>query len=254
MNYPILKSGAVAQYPLSRRTRHHILQTETPGGQVKRIHGGRTAEVGWTIQYEDLTDAEAGALELLFEASGGGLQTFRFVDPLANLLRSSGDLNAEVWSRAGVTAAAVEGEPGTFVVTNGAQAEAMVWQSVGAVPGMTVCFSCEVGGLPGAEVKLRCAGQESLVRLTPQWQRVWVAGVAAGEDVVCGVAVPAAASVVVRRLQAENQMAPTEYKSGDPDGGVHQVRFEAGGLETEITGKDRNAMVVRLRGRRGSLA
>ncbi|MBI4890733.1 MAG: hypothetical protein HY821_08925, partial [Acidobacteria bacterium] len=126
--------------------------------------------------------------------------------------------------------------------------------SVGTVPGMSVCFCCEVGGLPGAEAAIRCGSEVVQVRLSPQWQRVWVTSVANGEDVVCGLTVPAAGSVTVRRLQAENQMEPTAYKSGDPDGGVYLARFDAGGLETETTGPDRNTMVVRLRGRRGSLA
>ncbi|MBI4893441.1 MAG: hypothetical protein HY821_22660, partial [Acidobacteria bacterium] len=124
MNYPILKSGAAAQYPLSRRTRHHIVSTETPGGHVKRIQGGRTPEMGWTIRYEDLTDAEAGALEALYGASGGGLNSFRFVDPLANLLRLSDDLLGGVWNQGGNSVAAIEQEPGSFTVSNGTQADA----------------------------------------------------------------------------------------------------------------------------------
>lgn len=255
MVYPILRSGVAVQYPLRRRTRHHILSSRTPGGHVARIRGGSEPEVGWELRYEDLTDQEAQALEDLFVASGGGLQSFTFVDPLANLLLWSEDLGAGTWQKTGLTVVAfAEGGEACFRLTNASAAAARLEQWL-ALGGGQICMSCELRGALGTAVTLRAGSGVQTFVAEPGWQLRWAAGEAAsGGSTACGVEVPAGGVVEVRRLQAETQASPSAYRASQERGGIYEARFDQDGLRVVADGPDRNRVVVRLRSRAGSAA
>ena len=254
MVYPNLRSGVAAQYPLRRRTRHHIVSSRTPGGYVSRIRGISEPEIGWELRYEDLTDLEAQALEDLFAASGGGLESFTFVDPMANLLRWSEDLSSEAWQKTGlqVDPFAEGGEP-CFRLTNASQAPAALQQQI-ALPGGKVCMSCDARWASGAELQMLAGESSAALALEANWQRGWAEGDArAGGSTACGVVVPPGTVVEVRRLQAEVQLVPSAYRANYDRSGVYPAtRFDMGGLRIVAEGPDRNRVVVRLRSRQES--
>ncbi len=254
MIYPNLRSGVAVQYPLRRRTRHHIVSSRTPGGYVSRIRGGSEPEVGWTLRYENLTDAEAQALEDLFTATGGGLESFTFVDPMANLLAWSEDLSAGAWLKTGLLV-----EPFTerglncFRLTNAGQGTAWLEQLL-PLPGGRICMSCEARWAPGGWVYVNAGVGDAMNLLGTNWQLRWATGqAAAGGTSMCGVGVPAGGGVEVRRLQAEVQAIPSAYKTSYERSGIYSsARFDMNGLKIVADGPDRNRAVVRVRARLGS--
>lgn len=256
MVYPVLKSGVEAQYPLRRRTRHYIVSSRTPGGFVSRIRGGSEPELGWELRYKELTDAEARALEDLFAATRGGLESFTFVDPLANLLLWSEDPGAAAWQKSGMGVEPFTEQGVTcFRLTNASQAPAALTQVVN-VPAGRICMSCEAraAGMDYLEVQ---AGLGRRVNpLSGDWEVCWATGDATAPGATsCGVIVQPGGTVEIRKLQTEAQAMPSEYKASYERGGVYeQTRFDMDGLKIIADGPDRNRVVVRLRSRMGSAA
>lgn len=79
--FPLLKTGAVAQYPAQRTQRQATVVHEFVDGQEQRF-----AEYGaplrrWVIRLEHLEDAELFALERFFLEQGGAGGHFEFTDP-----------------------------------------------------------------------------------------------------------------------------------------------------------------------------
>ena len=95
--FPIQVTGATAQFPLMRTRRWRTLETRTPGGHASRGLQPEARRVHWQLDYVDLTDVEAAALAELFEQSRGGLKSFGFVDPLANLMQGSEQIGQGQW-------------------------------------------------------------------------------------------------------------------------------------------------------------
>lgn len=255
MIYPNLRSGVAVQYPLRRRTRHHIVTARTPGGYVSRIRGGSEPEVGWELRYTDLTDAEAQALEDLYTASGGGLESFSFVDPLANLLKWSEDVSASPWTKTGLSVEQFTEDGERCVrLTNAGQAPARLEQQV-AVGSGTVCMSCEARDAAGGQAMVTAGTGTMGYTLQATWKTLWASGEPVGEAAACALVVPAGGMVEVRRLQAEMQVIPSMYKASDERGGVYpEARFDMDGLKLVADGPDRNGAVVRVRSRLRSAA
>ena len=79
--FPVLKTGAVAQYPAERRVRlATVVQEFVDGSQQRfRVRGGALRR--WVIQLGQLDDAELFDLEQFFEEQGGAAGVFTFTDP-----------------------------------------------------------------------------------------------------------------------------------------------------------------------------
>jgi hypothetical protein len=256
MVYPVLKSGVQVQYPLRRRTRHFIVSSRTPGGCLARIRSGREPEVGWELRYEELTDAEAQSLEDLFTATKGGLESFTFVDPLANLLRWSEDPSQAVWQKDGLGVEPfTEGGQACIRLTNASAAPAALAQVVN-LPGGKICMSCEARAAGTMAVELQAGAGRRVNALSGNWRKCWATGEASiAGATTCGVIVQPGGAVEIRKLQAEAQALPTEYKAGYERSGVYeQTRFDMDGLKIIADGPDRNRAVVRLRSRMESAA
>lgn len=250
MYYPIQESGAAAQFPMVRTRRWQTLETQTLGGHVARGLQPEARRVHWQLDYVDLSDAEAGALTDLFEQSQGGLKSFMFVDPLANLIRNSEQMGLTPWSLgSGVSVAASVAEtPAAFRVSNAGQAVSTVGQSLALPAGPEYCLSCWVLGGPGQTVGLRIGGRAVQAATTGGWQRLWLT--AAGESVgatFCALELAAGAVALVHSMQLEVQPAPSGYRAGDADGGVYpETRFEQESLEVVASGPNRNGVRVKL--------
>jgi len=238
--FPILAGGAAVQYPLVRRRTHPLITTQTPGGHVQRGLAGWGSEVEWELEHKELSDAEAGAIEELYNAADGGLQCFAFIDPLANLLRWSEDLTSSVWQKSGVS---VTGQQ----LTNVSGTTASMTQSVELPVNCRCVFSCELRGAGGTQVMLRAGGVAMPVSLTSEWRRSYVTAEAGGTTAF-GIEVPDGVVLEMRAPQAEPQAAPSPYKPSFDRGGVHmETRFVEDSLRVVSTGPDRNALRVVLR-------
>ncbi|QOY89301.1 hypothetical protein [Paludibaculum fermentans] len=242
--YPFLTTGAVAQYPMVRTARRKRVETVSPGGHVSRMLAGGPAEVTWRLEYAELSDSEAGAIEALYAAARGGLMAFTFVDPLANLLAASEDLTTGGWNRDALLNVSVTA-PGEFALSNGSLAAQGVQQGVAMPAGAPCCLSAEV---KGAGVTLSLGGVSRHFAAASGWRRIWVSGFGIGEGTAARLDVDGGGQAMVRGLQLEAQAAPSPYKPTYGPGGVYpQTRFATDGLEVSATGPNRNAVIVILK-------
>jgi len=252
--YPSLSSGAATQYPIVRRTAHDVLLTTTPGGYEQHGLTGRPAQVEWSLEYAEISDAELKAFESFFTTTRGGLESFVFCDPLANLLRWSEDPTNDVWSKSGLTVTAqVSTTTGLSESTliNAEAAECRVAQTLTLPPTALCVFSCELKGQNGMAATLNAAGTTRGVELSGLWHRYWVASeTGAGGNLTVAVGVPSGGTLQMRCPQAELQLAPSSYKLSYGRGGVYsETRFSGTGLRATHTGPNRNSLAVSLTSR-----
>lgn len=248
--YPIQESGSAAQFPIVRTRRWRTLETRTLGGHVARGLQPEARRVQWQLDYVDLSDTEAGALLDLFEQSIGGLKSFVFVDPLANLMRDSERIGQGHWILSGGVSASASGAatPAVFQVTNSSQAAGTLGQSLILPPGRQFTVSCWVLGGAGQTVGLRIGGHLRQVTTAGAWQRVWLT--AAGEGMgstFCALELAAGGVVSVHSIQLEQQPTPSGYRAGSASGGVYlEARFEQESLDVVASGPNRNEVRVKL--------
>jgi hypothetical protein len=81
MNFPLLKTGAVTQYPSSRQRSYDTrVMTFVDGGE-QRFRQRGAALRDWTIRLDLLEEGELKALENFFRAQAGRFEEFTFLDP-----------------------------------------------------------------------------------------------------------------------------------------------------------------------------
>lgn len=97
--FPQLATGTLTQYPVQKRHwMRTIINTLSDGNSIKLADPcGQLTE--WQLHYTGLSDSEASALEAFFESTEGGLRTFTFLDPTANLFAWSGQLDHAGWTK-----------------------------------------------------------------------------------------------------------------------------------------------------------
>jgi len=79
--FPILKTGAVAQYGSSRTREFSTRVFRFVDGREQRFQDYGAPLRRWTIRLSLLDEAELSALESFFVAQGGQAQSFAFPDP-----------------------------------------------------------------------------------------------------------------------------------------------------------------------------
>lgn len=77
--FPTLKTGASAQYPLARTTRYSTQAVQFLDGSQQTFKLYPAALGRWSIQLDELDEAELNAVISFVEAEGGEL--FTYVDP-----------------------------------------------------------------------------------------------------------------------------------------------------------------------------
>ena len=84
-NFPILKTGAVMQYPAKAITRYsnHLVRFVDGAEQRYRNYGAPLRE--WVIRLELLDETEIKSLEQFFSDQRGQFESFVFVDPKDNV-------------------------------------------------------------------------------------------------------------------------------------------------------------------------
>jgi hypothetical protein len=79
--FPILKTNAVAQYPLTRRMVFQNQALTFVDGTQQRYRDCASARLGWEIRLQDLDEGELAAVEEFFLANQGAFGSFSFTDP-----------------------------------------------------------------------------------------------------------------------------------------------------------------------------
>lgn len=84
MTFPLLSTGAVAQYPLSRGTSYDVDVVQfLDGSQQRCLVRGRKLR-RWLISLAQLGESELASVEQFFDSVQGNAELFTFVDPLTN--------------------------------------------------------------------------------------------------------------------------------------------------------------------------
>ena len=79
--FPILKTGAVAQYPATNTTQFASFVVRFLDGSDQRYRQIGSSLRTWTIKLDMLDETELNAIEQFFIAQEGCFGTFSFVDP-----------------------------------------------------------------------------------------------------------------------------------------------------------------------------
>jgi hypothetical protein len=248
----------IAQFPGTKRVRRRTVGCEAPDGSVVKYADSGAREVEWELRFAGLTDGEWGAIRSLFEASEGRLQTFTFVDPFDNLLRSSEDLVAADWLKgAGLTVAAGVADPfggtGATRVTNAGVEAGEIAQELPA-PAAFV-YSMSVYGRSEGESRISLFAEAGDTKVSkefaigPAWRRV-VHSVQLGgaeERVRFGLSVRGGSWVELYGAQVEAQAGASAYKRSGAGGVYVNARFAEDVLTVNTDGPGLHSASVRIR-------
>ena len=81
VTFPILKTGAVAQYPAGKSMQYRNQVVRFLDGSEQRYRDSAGPLHQWIIRLSELDDSEMAAVEGFFEGNQGRLGSFAFTDP-----------------------------------------------------------------------------------------------------------------------------------------------------------------------------
>jgi hypothetical protein len=84
LQFPVLKTGAVAQYPLPLTFSYRADIVWFLDGSEQRFRNAPSVLHQWEIALNQLDEQEMGAVEQFFILSAGSAETFAFTDPASN--------------------------------------------------------------------------------------------------------------------------------------------------------------------------
>ena len=79
--FPILSTGAIAQYPLTRSQEYRTSVQRFVDGSDQRYRELRQPVRRWALRFDQLTSEEAAAIEDFFNSQQGRYGVFSFTDP-----------------------------------------------------------------------------------------------------------------------------------------------------------------------------
>lgn len=263
--FPQISTGCLAQFPISKRQGERTVVNDTIDGRQLRASDLDASTVRWELKYSNLADAEKECIESLFVSAQGRLRPFVFVDPTANVLSGTDDLNAAQWNHGPlISATGNVGDPlgGTnaWTVRNSGAAPSSIAQALGCPPTLRYCFSVYVksGAADAVDCVLRIRNSSGQVDnrgvAGPSWTRVCCSGSLpdSPEPVTFEFEIPAAAAVDVYGFQVDAQPSPSPYKPSVTGGLYPNARFEDDVLQVRTDGANNHAITVRLISRASS--
>jgi hypothetical protein len=259
LTFPQLITGASALYPLRKTRSTRTVVNELDDGQTHIYVDPNAAFTLWELEGRGLTNSEWESIETLFVQTSGMWGTFTFLDPVGNLLVQSEHLSAAAW----VKSAAIQLNAGVTDPLSTSRATRIInsGQGIGQiqqvlnVPGhYHYCFSAWLRTTSESGVTASiAAGAVQVTRvlsLTTDWQRLFVSGnpgQSASVTVQFQLELTAGASLEIFGLQAEAQLAPSDYKVTANRGGVYsRARFAADQISVRTQGTDIQDTVIRI--------
>lgn len=251
--FPQLTTGTLTQYPLLKRhSMRTIINTLGDGNSIKLADPcGEITE--WQLQYAGLSDDEASALETFFAATEGGLRTFAFLDPTANLFAWSDRLDHSGWIKGPLLSIAggltdPMGGTNAWRLSNSGGAAQRLSQTLEAPGGYVFCLSAYVKSSVAATITLLRGSARADRALTAAWTRVALSasGDPLDETVECGIEVPAGGSLDLFGLQVEPQMGASAYKASTSGGIYPTAWFRDDTLALTATDVNRHSATVNI--------
>ena len=254
--YPQLTSGAVMQFPSQKRRRLRTVMNVLGDGSCLKLADPAAETTEWQLQYSNLSDAEAAALQQFFEATEGSLRVFTFLDPTANLLAWSDHLDHGGWNRgpllpiSGGLADPAGGTNAWHVSNSGGAAQAL--SQILEVPGeYRYCLSVYAKSGTASTVNLICGPARAERALTTEWSRIAIsANGGPTEPVEFGVEFPAGASADLFGMQVEAQTGASAYKPSTSGGVYPNAWFRDDSLALTATDVNRHSATVNIHANR----
>jgi hypothetical protein len=253
MVYPQLSSGSLAQFPIGKQQQQRTVVNAALDGSAIRLADPGGATTRWVLSYKGLTESEREALEAFFEAVEGSLNAFTFLDPTANLLAWSGQLNNAVW-QAGplltLTGGVADPAGGTeaWEISNGGAAAQSISQTLQAPAGYEYCLSAYLRANQATTVTLLAGTQQTARAVTPAWTRVTLTmtGDPTASSILFGIQLPAGAAAYVYGMQAEPQAGASQYKPSTTGGVYVNARLNSDVLSVTATAVGQYACTVNI--------
>ena len=250
--FPQLESGAMAQMPMQRTVRYRARRNEMRDGSTVLLGDPDYEERAWELTFRDLSDAEWQALADLFEACEGRLRAFTFLEPGANLLAWSEQLNLAPWSVSGSTldgqAGPSGGTRGSRVSAGGSAAQAIAGPAHYRYAASVWLRTTATGAkLRLSDSAAQVVGQD--VEASGEWRRYAVrySATSATDAMMLTLAAGAGGPLDVYGPQLEAQAAASAYKVSAARGGVFaSTRFDQDALVDEASGVGRHDTRIRL--------
>jgi hypothetical protein len=224
--FPQLSSGAMAQMPMRRETGYRTLVNQAFDGTEIRFRDVDFFERQWSLPLQTLSDDEWQAIQNLFAATEGRLQTFVFLEPGENLLTWSEDYTQAAWVKSGVSVATGIDDPLGGTAASEVTGSGMLTQNL-AIPGWFryaasiwvrtsqagASLDLNDGASGIATVSFAADGKWRRYTLSTAWSSLSLA-------VTFTVHAPGGA-VDVYGAQLEAQPMPSAYKKTYQQSGVH---------------------------------
>jgi hypothetical protein len=201
---------------------------QTPGGAwyVRTLPTGESYE--WRLKYAGLTQSEVQALRDFHSQMGGGWHSFRFCDPLSNLLAWSEDPTQAVWTKSAGLAVNLFSNPVPGVaqgatLMNTATTESQLSQTVNCDPLQSYSVAVTARSLSGSSMGVLIGAARSNVTLTAAWQQVRFTATPGGavDQVTFALAFGMGASVDIAGVMAECGDGWAEYRRSEARQGVY---------------------------------
>jgi hypothetical protein len=256
--FPQLLTGASALYPVTKRAIRRTVVNVLSDGHADVYADADAAATEWELRASGLTAAEWSAIEALFQSTSGMWQTFTLLDPTGNLLAESENLGAPAWTN-GALIQLTPGIADPFGTTratraiNAGQTTQAVAQILPVPGNFEYCLSVwarSIGGSSLTLVQSTTGGNVSRnFVLGTTWTRVFVAGNCGQSttQVTFAAQLAAGASVDLFGMQAEAQLAPSDYRQTGASGGVYsKARFAEDRLTVTAQSTDVYEAVIRI--------
>jgi len=255
--FPQFVTGAAAIYPVIRKNSTRTVVNTLSDGSTVVLADPDALRREWELRAMGMTGVEWGAVETLFQATSGQLETFTFLDPAGNLLAKSEEFDAPQWDNGPsiVLTPGIDdplGSTGAMQVTNTGSVAEVVAQPL-AVPGN---FEFSLSGWARASVAANMelfattsgGSATRALALTPQWKRFSM-GAALGQNttsVTFGAQFGASAIVDLFGMQVEAQLGMSDYKKTGAGGVYPKARFADDSLMVRAQGMDSFDAVIRV--------
>lgn len=237
LTYPQL-----SQFPIVRRRRRRTVVNRAADGRSIKLADPAGEVTEWRLEYAELSDLEAAALEQFFLAAEGSLQEFVFVDPTANLLRWSAKLDEADWAKDPMLSATPA--DGAWHLTNEGAAPQAIRQTIEAPVEFVYCFSLYARSASATRLRLLAGGRESEPAIGPSWQRLQLTASVA--DTTFGIEIGAGETVEVRGMQVEAQWGASAAQASTTGGIYEGARLRDDHIEMIATGMNRHSCTVNI--------
>lgn len=230
--FPQLSSGALAQYPIRKVNTIRTIKNILADGSMLVAQDPGAGLLVWTLIYVNLPPTDMSALQSHFEACGGALRAFTFLDPTDNLLTYSADLTQQSWvTPTGVSIVSGLPDPagGTaaFTVTNSGAAPQQIVQTLAAPVNFQYCFSLYAASANGGTCTLirssANAQQTNVFQVTQNWTRLSSSGVLndTGTGLSVAISLAVGQSVSLFGPQLEPQFVPSRFRPTYANSGLY---------------------------------